>query len=569
MAGKQLKFVIKAVDGFTAPLRKATRAVARFVNSVRKRFLSLRKVFAGLGLAAVGITAALKQSFRFETWNAMFGRIFQSVDKGKEAVRGLVRLAAKTPFTIPGIIETSKQVRVFTDNARGGIQDMIMLGDAAAYTNSNVEEVGFWFGRAYNAIQAGRPLGRAALRLQELGILSAKTRNALEDLGKTKGPEAIQRKMDLLEGDLKRFGGTMDALLGTGDQLWSNLTDIGTWALKMLGDEMAQLAKDKIQKLTDALINLTQNGTLTRWGQAINDSLVAAGQKFKSFAMGAYGSIVAITDAGVWGRWASIVGLNIDIVKARFSGLTDTFKVLRKVLGALLMPINLFFKAAGLAASIAGTLSTRSLKDMKEILAEILGFQISDHDVMGQFDKDLTDSYKVVDKRIAKLKEDLQYALDDFGLVKTDAIDELAHKIQSLFDGINSAVGDYEDPEAPSNGGDGLTGPGPDSDFKNRGLTIGQMYARRNNKIKFNRLSGFGSHGKFRTTSDEIINKMGVDSRMREASRKRMGGLNGATDAYGKIQSLYLMDRESKRLRMLSRMDKNLNTIATNSKGVK
>jgi hypothetical protein len=281
---KKLKFVISAVDGFSKMLKRARRSIRSFLRFTKAGFRGLRfagrVAFRGLAVAALGMAATLKQSFRFETWEAMFGRMLNSVSKGKQAVKDLTMLAAKTPFTIPGIIQTSRQVRVFTDNARGGIKDMILLGDAAAYVNANVEEVGFWFG---NAIESGRPMGRAALRLQELGVLSGKTRNQLEDMGKLKvKPKAAM--LAVFEKDLRRFEGTMEALLGTGDQLWANLTDMTIFSMKIMGDEISKFTKDKLAKLTHELDRMSFDGTFKSWGEAANEMLDGTYKKLQSIA---------------------------------------------------------------------------------------------------------------------------------------------------------------------------------------------------------------------------------------------------------------------------------------------
>jgi hypothetical protein len=120
--------------------------------------------------------------------------------------------------------------------------------------------------------------------LQELGVLSGKTRNLLEDMAKMKGPRkpSASAMLDVLIADFKRFEGTMSTLVGTGDQLFSNLVDIGIWSLKTLGDEIKELAKDRMSELTDAMIKLSKDGTLKKWGENINSILIGVEGKVRN-----------------------------------------------------------------------------------------------------------------------------------------------------------------------------------------------------------------------------------------------------------------------------------------------
>lgn len=286
MAQKKLVFIVKAVDGFTHMFKRAKRGLRSFSRLAKATFRGIRKVgslaFAGLAVAGVGLVSSLRQAFRFETWEAMFGRMFENLDRGKQEVKDLVMLAAKTPFTIPGIIDASRQVRIFTDMARGGIKDMIMLGDAAAYANADVKDVAFWFGRAYSALSSGRPMGRAALRLQELGVMGGKARNQLERMGDA-GVSA-STKIKALDNIFKRYSGTMENLEGTGDQLFANLQDMVTWSQATIGKEVSGVAKTAMVKFTKLLKSAEKSGALSHWGKTASKVLETTGKKVANLA---------------------------------------------------------------------------------------------------------------------------------------------------------------------------------------------------------------------------------------------------------------------------------------------
>ena len=97
----------------------------------------------------------------------------------------------------------------FAADAAFGADTLRIVGDAAAGVSAPIEEVSTWFGRMYTAIQAGRPMGEALQRLQELGLLSGVARTKMEDLSKAGADQEVI--MGILRDEWEKHDGAMIA----------------------------------------------------------------------------------------------------------------------------------------------------------------------------------------------------------------------------------------------------------------------------------------------------------------------------------------------------------------------
>jgi hypothetical protein len=190
--------------------------------------------------AVIGMNSSLEKA------QIQFTNLLGSADAAQTHVRSLFRFAAETPFETEPILKASRLLLTFGGQALATAETLRLVGDAAAGTSTGIEEVAFWFGRAANAIQSGRPFGEAAARLQELGIVSGDARTRMEAL-QASGASA-QTVMAALTGEFTRFTGQMQAQAGTWDGLVSTIKDgqlVIADALKPVFD----LLKDVVKKL--------------------------------------------------------------------------------------------------------------------------------------------------------------------------------------------------------------------------------------------------------------------------------------------------------------------------------
>ena len=224
-----------------------------------------RIVWARLKLAAVAAVAAfaafVAQGVRFnaqvERATIQFGAFFRNAEQAEAHVRSLTDFAARTPFQLPGILQASRMLLTFAADAAFGADTLRIVGDAAAGVSAPIEEVSTWFGRMYTAIQAGRPMGEALQRLQELGLLSGVARTKMEDLSKAGADQEVI--MGILRGEWEKHGGAMERLSGTTEGLESTFSDL---VAQVAGATAAMIGADSAYKKFLETSNQVLTGTL-------------------------------------------------------------------------------------------------------------------------------------------------------------------------------------------------------------------------------------------------------------------------------------------------------------------
>ena len=242
--------------GFTKGIKNAGSAADGFAGKMS----GLKGLIAGaFGIGAVVAIgkagkAAISASAQFETLGVQFEVLLKNADAATAHMQDLAKMTQETPFQLGDLAEASRMLILFSDGAMGGRESLKMVGDAAGASGQRIEEVAFWVGRAYTAIKSGRPFGRAARRLQQMGLMTGKARNELEDMNDEglKG-EIIWSKFT---DGFDRFEGGMDKLAGTIKGKTSIMSDNFKLLAKDIGDAMS----DATKALIDAVIKWTRIG---------------------------------------------------------------------------------------------------------------------------------------------------------------------------------------------------------------------------------------------------------------------------------------------------------------------
>ena len=238
-------------------------SAAKIGEGIKAGFMKARGAVVALGVAAAALGVTLKKAFEFEAATLRFSILFKSMDEAKRRVKELQDFSASTPFQFGDIAEASRMLETFSGGALGGAGSLRVFGDAAAGTGQNIKDVSFWVGRAFSSIKAGRPFGEAAMRLQEMGILTGEARTQMEELSKAGATN--QDVWNVLMGELGRFEGGMKTLSESGDGLISTLKDNWTLALAEFGKQFMAVAKDDIAALIEWLKRLREDGSITKW----------------------------------------------------------------------------------------------------------------------------------------------------------------------------------------------------------------------------------------------------------------------------------------------------------------
>lgn len=204
-------------------------------------------VFAG-GLALIG--AGVSRASQMQDFETSFTTLLGSVDAAEARISELSDFAAKTPFELPDVIKASRTLETLTKGVLSTGEGLRMVGDAAAITGQPISELSTWFGRLYDGIQSGRPVGEALMRLQELGLVSGDVRTKIEQMQKSgaKGGDVWQ----VAAAQFGKYSGEMERRSKTFSGQMSNLKD-------EIGRLMTEFGKPIMEALTPLLAALVAN----------------------------------------------------------------------------------------------------------------------------------------------------------------------------------------------------------------------------------------------------------------------------------------------------------------------
>jgi hypothetical protein len=204
-------------------------------------------------------SAIIDMNANLETSTLKFTTLMGDAGKAREHVQGLFEFAKKTPFESGPILEASKLLRTFGGDALDNTKNLTLIGDAAAASGAGIQDLGFWVGRMYSSMQAGRPFGEAAMRLQELAILTPEARNQLEQMQKSgaKGAEMF----DVFTKSIERFSGSMALQEKSWTGVTSTFADVVKMASADLFRPLFEAVRDTIYKINQFLgSDLVQEG---------------------------------------------------------------------------------------------------------------------------------------------------------------------------------------------------------------------------------------------------------------------------------------------------------------------
>lgn len=241
-----------------------------FVQTFQSAFSTIQSIFtstvATVQSLSTKLWGAIQESFKFESLTIQFKTLLGSTEEAKRRMASLAEFAEVTPFNLEEVVKASRTLTVMSDNALGTEYSLRLVGDAAAATGASFEEVAFWVGRAYAMIKGGQPFGEAALRLQELGILTPAVRTEMEALQASGAKNS--EVWEAFAARLEEFDGAMVDLSQTGDGLTSTLEDTWTAAVREFGDAFQDAAKESIGELITILGKLKADGTIKEWAQS-------------------------------------------------------------------------------------------------------------------------------------------------------------------------------------------------------------------------------------------------------------------------------------------------------------
>lgn len=318
---------------------KIAAAIQLISFTLQERLIGRLTLIGGLSIGAIRGLDALARSFRDMTLGAaagleelvtQFTPLLGSVDAAKDRVESLQKFAIGTPFNLEDLIHASKSLETLTRGALTTEEGMTMVGDAAAVAGTSFDEMARVIGRAYSLIEAGRPLGFTALRLQELGLVSGMARNKLEAFNET-GAKG-ERVWKVVADELERTSGAMAAMEQNLNTLESNFEDAVSKLKGGFGEAFLEGEKATVKATTKAIEALTPELERVGKDMAVLPNLV---DRFKASLLNLITPLIAVK-----GGISTVVG-TLNVMLSAMAGGTLTLGLYN------LLAVLLKFKTAG------------------------------------------------------------------------------------------------------------------------------------------------------------------------------------------------------------------------------
>ncbi|MBL1488579.1 hypothetical protein ELC62_29470, partial [Klebsiella pneumoniae] len=80
----------------------------------------------------------------------------------------LKRLGETPPFSLEQFAKASRALMVMTDGVLGYKESLELIGDAAAATGNNIDQLAHEVGRCFVIIRDGQPITRATMALRNM-----------------------------------------------------------------------------------------------------------------------------------------------------------------------------------------------------------------------------------------------------------------------------------------------------------------------------------------------------------------------------------------------------------------
>ena len=242
---------------------QAKPATSGMVLSFGAIGLAISGIKQSVELVGQAIKVSLGPSAQMQQLQVQFGVLLGSTKDAKDRMQELVKFADTTPFELPEVAKASKILETLTKGALSTGEGLRLVGDVASATGQPIDELATWFGRLYDSLQPGRPVGEAMQRLQELGAVSGDTRAEIERLQKEgkKGPEV----WDVAKKSFEQYSGMMDAQSKTFEGLASTMDDSLGGVLREFGDQILPDASGATGDLTGMFNDLKPAAAALGW----------------------------------------------------------------------------------------------------------------------------------------------------------------------------------------------------------------------------------------------------------------------------------------------------------------
>lgn len=245
-------------------------------------------------------TFGIQSAKAIETLTLQFKPLLGSLDLAKKRAREVFAFSVKSPFQFGELAEGNKILEGLTRGALSNAKGMTLVGDAAAVAGTGFAETARQVGRLYDGLMSGRPVGEAAFRLQELGLISGQTRTQIEAMQAANA--AGSAVWAVAQKDLERTKGAMQALSDSVEGLESTYEDTRKQLEAGFGKGFMEGEKAGIKSATQVMAAMVptaeylgeQIGSVSNFFAELKAKVTSAVTALPGFSTAVTGAMVAM-----------------------------------------------------------------------------------------------------------------------------------------------------------------------------------------------------------------------------------------------------------------------------------
>jgi len=316
MAANQMNVILNLnVNQFQKALRNAQRNMERFGRDMQRLGSNLTQTLTLPILGAGG--AAVSSAIQFEQLEARLRVLTGSAEEGAAVFERIKTFAAQTPFEVGDLVEASSQLMAFGFSADEALNSLQYLGDIAAATGSNINDISLILGQARTVgvafTQDLRQLASRGIPVfemlqKETGLTGKAFNEFVADGGVTF--DVLNRLLQETASEGGKFFGGMQMQSQTLGGALSNFKDSASIAFAELGKSIAESTNlnERLRQLSDfisALVQRFKELTPEAKQTAVNIALFVSAIGPAVFIVGK----LATTIGGLLGQMRSLVGI--------------------------------------------------------------------------------------------------------------------------------------------------------------------------------------------------------------------------------------------------------------------
>ena len=235
--------------------------------------MTMTKRAALCSAAVAGIS--VKNIFDGEIVDKQFHMLNMSLDEAKARTEELRKMGMEnyaTSWFDPGQWENAALIlHRLGAEALDNNDFLRLIGDAAARSQTPLEQMTKQIADLYTRLKTGRDFSRSGVTLVQQGLISTDAYNELVRLRET-GAD-FGDVWSVVTRELSRARGAMEQLAMTGKGQFGSLKTILGESLESVFSGLADRIRDIVYKINSALVELYNSGTFERWAQQIGNGV--------------------------------------------------------------------------------------------------------------------------------------------------------------------------------------------------------------------------------------------------------------------------------------------------------